>query len=174
MGYWAKDGSYVQNELDEQPKMTDHEKWERSDDINARRQQADKDRIRQEENDREFRNWVSETDRLITQKKVEREKAVRKSAEDLNYEQDPMLWLRNPRNLDERRARANYWRLNSTWSVLISKINGKGKIFENLWEKYSHAQSEEEKQMIVEQMEKLYPTTQARLDAASKQEGRSR
>ena len=56
----------------------------------------------------------------------------------------------------------------------MSKINGKGKKIDNLWDQFSHAKSEEEKQIIVEQMEKLYPTTQARLNAAEKKEGRGR
>lgn len=173
MGYWAKDGSYNRSE-GEGERTTEAERWERENIFNKKRAQMEVDAAKREQQESELRSQLRLEEIELSKRKAAKEAEVRKAAEDKMYENNPMMWLRNPRNLDERRARANYWAKKSTFSIMMDKISGKGQKFDKLWDQYSHAQTEEEKEMIVEQMEKMYPTTQARLDAAEREEGRSR
>ncbi len=72
--------------------------------------------------------------------------------------------LRNPKTLSDRRARANYWAQSSLWRGVKDRITGKHKKFNKLWKDFSNTNDVEEQRIIVEQMEKLYPTTEKMLD----------
>ena len=174
MGYWAKDGSYVYDEHDEPNSLTETQQWEASKRFAERMEEEEKAKAAREESERAFRVANAENDRVILKNKIEKERKLRKKAEDMAYSNDPMLWLRKPRDLNERRARANYWLKLNTFTLLVNRINGKYQKMSKLWDDYSHAETEAEKQAIVDQMEKMFPTTDKRLKAAEKQEGRGR
>lgn len=173
MGYWAKDGSYVREE-DDLTSKSQYEMWDEQKRSDIAWEEEEKRRKQKEESDKNFRIWIDETDRQIAEDRKNRIDNFFKQEEEEKYNLDPTLWLKKPRNLAERRARADYWRTNSAFTLLISKINGKGKKFDKLWDQFSHAKDEGEKKRIVEEMEKLYPTTKSRLASAERKEGRGR
>ena len=76
--------------------------------------------------------------------------------------------LRNPKELEDRRSRANYWRTQNKFHILLNKINGKSKKFNDLWIKYSISKSEEERLKIVEEMERMFPTKESAIRRAEK------
>ena len=143
--------------------------------------EAEKRAKQQQEDER--RKYDGERAALAESKRIEIEAEKKRAAkaaqtikemQDREYESDIMNVLRRPRDLNDRRFRANYWRCNSKFTSVVDKITGKDKKFYSLWERYSHAETEEEKRGIVEKMEKMYPTTKGRLKSAAKQEGRGR
>ena len=176
MEYWAKDGSYVEDEFKEGP-ITQAEQERRGKMADERRKRYEDKAKRQEEADRQLRQELRDDERRKAKEDARKSDEVYKKARDLEDEELEMRtgvprFVRNAKNLDDRRARANYWNKFSMWSMVVGKVTGKTKKFEKLWDDYSHAETEEEKERIVEEMERLYPTTDARIKKAIKVEGR--
>ena len=83
-------------------------------------------------------------------------------------------FVSNPKSLDDRRARANYWRLNNQFQLVMDTINGKQHKFMKLWDEYNNTNDVVRKEEIVQIMEMMYPTTSKKLHIANEREGRSR
>ena len=79
--------------------------------------------------------------------------------------------LRNPKDLEERRSRANFWSHNNNFRLLCDIIIGKNKKFSMLWDQFAKAKSEEERRIIVEKMEKMYPTREFAIRSVEKKTG---
>ena len=172
MGYYAKDGSYVRDDSDFEPRPTQGDLWDAEQRVTEAMEREEARKRINEELEREARVTRAEEERLEKEEEVRQWEAAKQQAMDEAYKDDPTLWLKQPRDLAERRARANYWRLNSGFSLLVGKVSGKDRRFNDLWDQFSKAKTEEEKQRIVDELEKMYPTTEARIEAEERKMGR--
>ena len=173
MGYWAKDGSYVREAGDEEIEGY-------RDPVAAAkyRDEREADRERSEANVRRFYEM-----REASQERLANEAKSIEAIGKTNSAQKPNVapprpevpgvpeFVYNPETLGQRRARANYWMRFSQWSMFKAKISGKMKKFDQMWEEFADTQDETRQAEIVEQMEKMYPTTQHRIDMAERKEG---
>lgn len=66
--------------------------------------------------------------------------------------------LGNPKSLEDRMLRANYWRIENGWKTLVNYVNGKSKKYYALLDQFARAKTESERAVIIEQMEKMFPT----------------
>jgi len=103
------------------------------------------------------------------------EAASRKEDREAYSEDYPHLknWLVDPQTLGERRARANYWRLGNMLQQAMDRISGKTHRFEKLWRQFTDSEDEIEKETIIIEMERMYPTSTAKLRRAEKAEARA-
>lgn len=172
MGYWAKDGSYQYDDNDLQEIKSRESEVERAKrrEVYSKEEasrkagiQAQKDYeifLKRQEYENESKRTKEVMEQLDKAREQEEErKNLKRYGTDIN--------LRAPKNLEDRRARANFWRTQSKWSTLINVINGKSKKFDKLWNQYRTA-TEEERQQIVEEMERLFPTTERNIKQAER------
>lgn len=69
-------------------------------------------------------------------------------------------FVSDPKNLAERRSRANYWRGRTKWHALVETVTLKNKKFSKLWNDFNKAAGDEQRQEeIINEMEKMFPTT---------------
>lgn len=168
MGYYAKDGSYVRDDSDikfaEVMNESQGQQFERKQRIIAQAEAYEAKEKRNREANRalmaeieaEALHAESERARKNMQELNQRIEQERKEKNRRQYGVD--YSLRNPKDLSERRARANFWRLNNNFKLLVDTVVGKNQKFGKLWDQYSKAQTDEERLKIVEKMEKMYPT----------------
>ena len=103
---------------------------------------------------------------------IAKERAAKRRTE-RQYASNLPKFVVDPQTLSDRRARANYWRQSSNFKIAIDTLTGKTHKFNKLWEEFSKTKDVARQQEIIEQMEKMYPTTSKKLESASKS-GRSR
>lgn len=181
MGYYAKDGGYVRDDSDikfaETRTETQGQEFERHQRIIA---QAEAYEAQEKRNTEAVRSQVAEIkyeamqaeNRRAEQASKEREERLEKERRQENIRRYGVDYdLRHPENLDERRKRANFWRINNNFKLLVDTVIGKNYRFGKLWDAYSKAQTEEERQQIVEKMEKMYPTSEMGIRGVEKKTG---
>lgn len=181
MGYWAKDGSYVRDDDDirfaETMNETKGQKFDREQRSIAHTRAYEQEQKRKEEAARDF--WA-EYDRQQRENAYEqmkkRQTAAEKAQRNREIQQNNRRYgtdfdLRNPKDLEERRSRANFWSHNNNFRLLCDIIIGKNKKFSMLWDQFAKAKSEEERRIIVEKMEKMYPTREFAIRSVEKKTG---
>ena len=181
MGYYAKDGSYVRDDSDikfqEVMNESQGQEFDRKQRVIAQGEAYEAEQKRNVEakrlQDSEIR---SEAFRAINEdairKSKQREEELIQQQKKNNLKQYGVDYnLRNPKNLDERRQRANFWRINNNFRLLVDTVIGKNYMFGKLWDQYSNAKTDEERQQIVEKMEKLYPTREMAVRNVERQTG---
>lgn len=181
VGYFAKDGSYVRDDSDtkfaEVMNESQGQEFERKQMITAqaeayeREQKREAEARRTQEAEMRYEAFQAENRRAaMARQQVEKELIQKQKQENLNrYGVD--YSLRNPKDLDERRRRANFWRINNNFRLLVDTVIGKNYRFGKLWEQYSTAKTDEERQQIVEKMEKMYPTREFAVRSVEKRTG---
>lgn len=181
MGYYAKDGSYVRDDSDikfaETRTETQGQAFDRAQRVIAQAEAYEEQEKRAKEAERQmiadmrYESFQAENRRAVearreAEAKLERERKQRYMRQyGVDYD------MRNPENLDDRRRRANYWRINNNFTLLVDTVIGKNQRFGKLWDAYSAAQTEEERQKIVEKMERLYPTRELAVRGVEKKTG---
>lgn len=181
MGYWAKDGSYQYDENDlrnkERINETQGQAYERHEKGLAAMKVYEEAEKRKKQAQREYEAQVIEENReeekkiaqkrqshfSEAQKRLMSQKNIQQYGVDINF--------RNPQSLEERRSRANYWRIENPFHILLNYVNGKSKKMNDLWTKYSQVKTEEERLQIVEQMEKMFPTKESDIRRVEKKAG---
>lgn len=181
MGYWAKDGSYVRDESDiksaESMNETQGQYHNRVQAGIAYSEAYQKEQQRKQQAEREFAaQWQEENRKFERQQTEKINKATAKADQEQKEWENKERYgvpynLRNPETLEDRRNRANFWRTNSKFKLILDKITKKDEKFHNLWQQYAMSKSEEERLKIVEQMEKMYPTKESAIRAAEKKAG---
>lgn len=181
MGYYAKDGSYVRDDSDitfaETRTETQGQEFERHQRIIAQAEayEAQEKRNREAErqmiSDIKYETFQAENRRAAENRKKMEEELVQQRRQENKRRYGVDYSLRHPENLDERRLRANFWRLNNNFKLLVDTVIGKNQRFSKLWDAYSKAQTEEERQQIVEKMEKMYPTREMSVRGVEKKTG---
>lgn len=170
MGYYAKDGSYVRDDSDikvaEAMNETQGQEFERGQRAIAHAEAYEAEEKRRREAERAFASQVRYESFQAEQEKARKrsqqlEQQMKEEEEQANLSRYGVNYsLRNPNSLDERRARANFWRLNNNFRLLVDTVVGKNQKFSKLWDQYSKATTDEERLAIVTKMEKMYPTTE--------------
>lgn len=181
MGYYAKDGSYVRDDSDtkfaEVMNESQGQEFDRGQRVIAQAEAYEAQQKRNKEAEREqiaeirsesFDAWNRGAERVAAQ----REKELAEQRRQANLDRYGVDYsLRNPKDLSERRSRANFWRLNNNFRLLVDTVIGKNYRFGKLWDQYSKAETEEQRKEIVEKMEKLYPTREFAIRAVEKKTG---
>lgn len=178
MGYWAINGSYQYDEKDLKTKEAMNETQGQA----YKRQQAGitaatRYEKEQKRNEQLRKEWEanSKAEEIEIQKnnaknmqkyysKVQKEQERWQNLQQYGVEFN----LRNPKELEDRRSRANYWRTQNKFYILLNAVNGKSKKFNDLWVKYSISKSEEERLQIIEEMERMFPTKESAIRRAEK------
>ena len=181
MGYWAKDGSYVYDENDikhaESMNETQGQYYERVQAGITHAEAYAEEQQRKAQVERDFAAQSIQEDRLYEKEAALKIKESINSINEANRRWENQkrygvdFDLRSPATLEERRDRANLWRCNNVFGLFVDKISKKEQKFHALWQQYAVAKSEEERLQIVEQMEKMYPTTEALIRAEEKKAG---
>lgn len=180
MGYYAKDGSYVRDAGDMVTRETQGQAFEREQRAIEEARQFDRENQEKYDSQKAFEWEVRQNDIYQRQEEAEqykvesdrlrREEEVRQNLKRYGTEFD----LRNPKDLGDRIARANYWRIQSGWHTLKNVLNGKSKKFMELDSQLRKARTEEERLVIVESMEKLFPTREGAVKRVENQQRRGR
>ena len=177
MGYYAKDGSYVRDDSDirfaEVMNESQGQAFDREQRVTAQAEAYEAEEKRRKEAERQYgadlkyqmfinrnREAAETKERIAEERKQENERRYGVS-----------FSLRNPQSLDERKSRANFWRLNNNFTFFLGVVTGKELRFGKLWDKYNAAKTDEERRQIVEKMEKMYPTRESAIRAVERKTG---
>ena len=181
MGYWAKDGAYVHDDDDirsaEAMNESQGQAFDRFQRATAQAEAYEAEQKRKAEAEKDFQaqvnyeRWVYENEQAKKNFSA-MEEARKQQRKQENLDRYGVSYdLRNPKDLSERRSRANFWRLNNDFRLFFDIVIGKDKRFGNLWDRYEKAQTDEERLEIVEKMEKLYPTRESAVQSVERKTG---
>lgn len=108
-----------------------------------------------------------ERDRKLSEK-VDKKMKDEKRKEEIQAGVRVPEFVSDPKDLEDRRARANYWRGQTKWKMLVETITLKNRKFNKLWKEYNKTDDIRKQEEIVNEMEKMFPTTQRKIDTENK------